>query len=118
MKEPIMRGDIFYANLHKGIGSEQNGYRPVVVIQNNMGNRFSSTVIVVALTSKLDSKPVLPTHYKLDNSRLIHSSIVMAEQIATIDKARLDRYIGHLNMEEMQQIDKALAISIGLAIIC
>lgn len=118
MKQQIMRGDLYYAYLNHGIGSEQSGYRPVLVIQNDMGNRFSPTVIVASLTGKIKGKNPLPTHYALKSSNQLElPSIVLAEQIATIDKTRLNRYIGNIGLTEMEKVDKVLAISIGLAVI-
>lgn len=115
MKEQIMRGDVFYACLNKGVGSEQTGNRPVVVIQNDVGNRFSSTVIVAAITGKIKKKSILPTHCVIQESGILTlPSIVLAEQITTIDKGRLKEYLGHLDVRDMQEVDKVLAVSIGL----
>ena len=115
MNDCIVRGDIFYANLYHGIGSEQSGYRPVLIIQNNMGNRFSPTVIVAAITGKIHYKARLPTHCILDfSSELSLPSMVLLEQIITIDKRRLKRYIGRISEREISLIDKALTISVGL----
>ena len=115
MEKTYMRGDIYYADLPDSIGSEQKGPRPVVIIQNNMGNKYSPTVIVAAITSKADVKPRLPTHYyieKLDG--LEWPSIILMEQIRTIDKRRLDGYIGHLSKEHITGMNHALAVSINL----
>ena len=110
-----MRGDIYYAYINKGIGSEQSGYRPVLIIQNDRGNQFSPTVIVVALTAKIKEKKPLPTHYILSSSKQLElTSMVLAEQIATIDKRRLKRYIGNIGAGQMKQVDRVLAVSIGL----
>ena len=118
MKQPIMRGDMYYAYLNRGMGSEQRGYRPVLVIQNNIGNHFSPTVIVATLTGRIKGKNSLPTHYILNSlNQLEIPSMVLAEQIATIDKKRLDKYIGNIGSSEMKEVDKALAISIGLTTI-
>lgn len=118
MKQQIMRGDVYYAYLDYGIGSEQSGYRPVLVIQNNIGNRFSPTIIVTSLTGKIKGKKTLPTHHVLNSpNQLEMPSIVLAEQITTIDKKRLNRYIGNIGSTEMEKVDKVLAISIGLAVI-
>ena len=112
----IVRGDIFYATLQKGIGSEQHGYRPVVVIQNNTGNRFSPTIIVAAVTGKVNGKNLLPTHCVLEEKKtLLEPSMILTEQLATIDKKRLHSYIGHLSNPEIEQLNKALAISIDLS---
>lgn len=110
-----MRGDIFYANLSNRIGSEQKGYRPVLVIQNNIGNRFSPTVIVAIITGKSHYKARLPTHCLLkDPCELSAPSIVLLEQIITIDKKRLKRYVGRISEQEISCVNKALSISIGL----
>lgn len=97
MQRTYSRGDMYYANLGKGVGSEQEGYRPVVIIQNNVGNRFSPTVIIAAITSKVGVKPRLPTHYFIDSEDgLEQPSVILMEQLRTIDKHRLGKYIGHL----------------------
>ena len=115
MTDYIVRGDIFYANLNRGIGSEQSGYRPVLIIQNNIGNRFSPTVIVAAITGKIHYKARLPTHCILDASQeLSIPSMVLLEQIVTIDKSRLKRYIGRINHDNILLLNKALSISVGL----
>jgi mRNA interferase MazF len=115
MKGKILRGDIFYADLGRGIGSEQKGYRPVLIIQNNVGNKYSPTVIVASITSKVGVKAKMPTHYFVNTkSGLEAPSVVLLEQIRTIDKKRLDSYIGHLSDTHINCIDKALAISVGL----
>ena len=115
MSDCIKRGDIFYANLNYGIGSEQRGYRPVLIIQNNTGNQFSPTVIVAVITGKIHYKARLPTHYLLNLSPALSiPSMVLLEQIITIDKRRLKRYVGRISEEEMTFINKALSISIGL----
>lgn len=115
MKKTYLRGDLYYADLGKGIGSEQRGYRPVLVIQNDVGNKFSSTVIVLSVTSKTGVKAKLPTHYYINaECGLQAPSLILAEQIRTIDKRRLDAYIGHLSDTHINGIDKALAISVGL----
>ena len=110
-----LRGDLYYANLGHGIGSEQRGYRPVLIIQNNIGNKFSPTVIVAPITSRIGIKAKLPTHYFLNTGVGLEApSIIMFEQIRTIDKRRLDSYIGHLSGLHVEGINKALAISVGL----
>ena len=109
----IRRGDIYQADLNPVFGSEQGGYRPVLVIQNNRGNKYSPTVIVAAITSRLKTK--LPTHVSLRNIKgLDKNSVVLLEQVRTIDKKRLDNYIGTLTKEQMQKIDKALRTSTGM----
>ena len=110
----IRRGDIYYADLRPVIGSEQGGIRPVLIIQNDTGNRHSPTVIVAAITSKL-TKPKLPTHVKLKEMKgLEKDSVVLLEQIRTIDKCRLDEQIGYLNRHQMKKVDEALRISVGV----
>lgn len=112
----IKRGDMFYADLSPVIGSEQGGIRPVLVIQNNIGNKYSPTVIVSAITSQLN-KNKLPTHIELDSEEfgLKSDSIILTEQIRTIDKSRLKEKIGHINDQTvMSKIDSALGVSFGL----
>ena len=109
----IKRGDMFYADLSPVIGSEQGGIRPVVIIQNDIGNKHSPTVIAAAITSQI-GKTRLPTHIQIDskNSGLKADSVVLAEQIRTIDKSRLKEKIGHIN--NMNEINNALGVSFGL----
>ena len=115
MNRTYLRGDLYYADLGSGIGSEQKGNRPVVIIQNNVGNKHSPTVIIAAITSKANIKAKLPTHYYLDaGNGLAQPSLVLLEQIRTVDKRRLSDYIGRLNETHIQGINHALAISIGL----
>ncbi len=111
----IKRGDIYYADLRPVVGSEQGGVRPVLIIQNEAGNRHSSTVIVAAITSKM-TKAKLPTHIELDCHRceMVKDSIVLLEQIRTIDKKRLKEKVCHLEGDIMQQINEALMISLEL----
>ena len=115
MNGKIKRGDMFYANLNEGIGSEQSGYRPILIVQNNTGNKHSHTVIVAVITSKIEGKTNLPTHYVIKAQQgLEQNSLIMLEQIRTLDKARLKEYIGRLDKKTMEDVDKALAISVGL----
>lgn len=107
----ILRGEIYYADLSPVIGSEQGGIRPVVVIQNNVGNRYSPTIIVAAITSKTDKKP-LPTHVDIGDV-LLKDSIVLLEQIRTIDKSRLKQKIGVVKEDVMKKIDSGLSLSVG-----
>ena len=112
----VKRGDMFYADLSPVVGSEQGGIRPVLVIQNNVGNKYSPTVIVSAITSQLN-KSKLPTHIELDSEEfgLKSDSIILTEQIRTIDKSRLKEKIGHINdTNVMSRIDNALGVSFGL----
>ena len=111
----VKRGDIYYADLRPVIGSEQGGIRPVLVIQNDKGNLHSPTIIVAAITSKLH-KTQLPTHIHLDSRQceLIKDSVILLEQIRTIDKQRLKSQVCHLDDEMMQKVDRALKISLAL----
>ena len=112
----IKKGDMFYADLSPVIGSEQGGIRPVIVIQNNIGNKYSPTVIVSAITSRLN-KSKLPTHIELGSEEfgLKSDSIILTEQIRTIDKSRLKEKIGHIDDTIiMNRIDNALGVSFGL----
>lgn len=112
MERMIKRGDIFYAELNPVIGSEQGGTRPVLVISNNTGNRHSPTVIVAAITSRVHTKAKLPTHTEVrDFEGLDKDSVILLEQIRTIDKQRLRQYIGILPDSIMARVDKALAVS-------
>lgn len=111
----VKRGDIFYADLSPVVGSEQGGVRPVLIIQNDVGNRYSPTVICAAITSQIN-KAKLPTHIEIESQKysLVKDSVVLLEQIRTIDKRRLREKIGHIDIELMKKIDKALTISVGL----
>lgn len=116
MEEKIIKkGDIFYADLSPVIGSEQGGIRPVVILQNDIGNRFSQTTIVAIITSKL-SKAKLPTHIDIDSEQygLNKKSTILVEQIRTIDKRRIKERLGKLNQEDIKKIDKAILISFGI----
>lgn len=110
----IKRGEIYYADLNPVVGSEQGGIRPIVVLQNDVGNKYSPTIIAAATTSKL-TKAKLPTHIALskENSPLPRESVVLLEQIRTIDKSRIKDKIGQLPPQIMQQIDDALLLSLG-----
>ena len=115
MNRTYHRGDMYYADLGRGIGSEQEGYRPVLIIQNNTGNKYSSTVVVAAISSKVDAKAKLPTHYLLKaENGLELPSLVLLEQLRTIDKRRLQSYIGRLDEYHIRRINRALAVSVGL----
>lgn len=111
----VKRGDIFYADLSPVVGSEQGGMRPVLVIQNDVGNKYSPTVIAAAITSRM-GKTKLPTHIDIYAERvgLARDSVVLLEQVRTLDKRRLKEKMGHLDDEMMQQIDTAIAVSLGL----
>ncbi len=112
----VRRGDMFYADLSPVVGSEQGGIRPVLIIQNDTGNKYSPTVIAAAITSQM-GKNKLPTHIELDSDEfgLKSDSVVLAEQIRTIDKSRLKEKIGHIdNTSVMDKINNALGVSFGL----
>ncbi|MDN6195555.1 MAG: type II toxin-antitoxin system PemK/MazF family toxin [Atopostipes suicloacalis] len=110
----MKRGDVYYADLSPVIGSEQGGIRPVLILQNNIGNRYSPTVIVAAITSKL-GKSKVPTHVSIGkDEELTLDSAALLEQIRTIDKQRLTDKITHLSEELMSEVDAALKISLGL----
>ncbi len=111
----VKRGDIFYADLSPVIGSEQGGIRPILVVQNDVGNRYSPTIICAAITSQIN-KAKLPTHIEIDCTKypLIKDSVVLLEQVRTIDKKRIKEKIGHLDEIIMNKVDKALLISLGL----
>ena len=113
-KTTFKRGDMFYADMPQGVGSEQSGYRPVIILQNDVGNKHSTTTIVAPLTSVSHAKAKLPTHFimKAENG-LEKPSIVLLEQIHTIDKRRLQRYIGKASDKALAGIEYALAISLG-----
>ena len=112
----IRRGDIYYADLRPVIGSEQGGVRPVLVIQNDIGNKHSPTVICAAITSKMN-KAKLPTHVELNTRRcaMVRDSVILLEQLRTIDKQRLKEYVCHIDSAMMQKVDKALRISLEIA---
>ncbi|MFD2670795.1 type II toxin-antitoxin system PemK/MazF family toxin [Marinicrinis sediminis] len=111
----VKRGDVFFADLSPVVGSEQGGVRPVLVIQNDIGNRFSPTVIVAAITAQIQ-KAKLPTHVEIDAKMhgFDRDSVILLEQIRTIDKQRLTDKITHLDDETMKKVDDALQISMGL----
>lgn len=113
-KKTYLRGDIFTADLGWGVGSEQGGCRPVVIVQNDVGNRFSPTVIVAPISTSIGGKAGLPTHCTLNSNGLSAPSIVLMEQLRTIDKRRLGRYIGSLENGQIVGFNKALAVSVGL----
>lgn len=114
MRKAIRRGDLFYADLNQVVGSEQGGIRPVLVIQNDVGNHFSPTVVAAAITSR-KAKNSLPTHILLENvPGLAPTSLLLLEQLRTIDRKRLRGYIGRISKEKMLEVDAALAISIGI----
>ena len=115
MNKMIKRSAIFYADLTHGVGSEQRGYRPVLIIQNDDGNIHSDTVIVAAITSKTERKYIMPTHVRIQaHHGLARVSYILLEQLHTIDKARLKDYIGRLGDKPMRKVNKALKRSVGL----
>ncbi|MDD6735035.1 MAG: type II toxin-antitoxin system PemK/MazF family toxin [Clostridiales bacterium] len=111
----VKRGDIYYADLSPVVGSEQGGIRPVLIIQNDVGNKYSPTVIAAAITSQIN-KAKMPTHIELSASEygLYKDSVILLEQIRTIDKKRLREKIAHLDKKLMQNVNDALAVSFGL----
>ena len=112
----IRRGDVYYADLRPVVGSEQGGIRPVLIIQNDVGNRHSPTVICAAITSKMN-KAKLPTHVELDTRRcnMVKDSVILLEQLRTIDKMRLKEKICHIDEDIQEKVDRALRISLELA---
>ena len=111
----VKRGEIYYADLSPVVGSEQGGVRPVLIIQNDVGNKYSPTVIAAAITSQQD-KAKLPTHISVEaeGSVLQKNSIVLLEQVRTIDKRRLKEKMGNLDISMMDKVDRALSVSFGL----
>ena len=111
----VHRGEVFYADLSPVVGSEQGGVRPVLIVQNEIGNRHSPTVIAAAITSRLD-KARLPTHINIRaaDTGLAKDSVVLLEQIRTIDKRRLREHMGRLDANQMAMVDDAIAVSFGL----
>jgi len=115
MMTVVKRGDIFYADLSPVVGSEQGGIRPVIIVQNDVGNKYSPTIIVAAITSQIN-KAKLPTHVEISSEEygLNKDSVVLLEQIRTLDKKRLKDKIGHMTDSDMKKVDDALLISIGV----
>ena len=111
----IRRGDVFYADLRPVVGSEQGGIRPVLIIQNDIGNKHSPTVICAAITSKMN-KAKLPTHIELSSKKydMVKDSVILLEQLRTIDKQRLKDKICHLDNEIMKKVENALSVSLSL----
>lgn len=111
----VKRGDVYFADLSPVVGSEQGGVRPVLIIQNDIGNRFSPTVVVAAITAQIQ-KAKLPTHVEIDAKKygFDRDSVILLEQIRTIDKQRLTDKITHLNDDMMNSVDEAIQISLGL----
>ena len=111
----VRRGDIYYADLSPVVGSEQGGIRPVLVIQNNIGNRHSPTIICAAITSKMN-KAKLPTHIEISTRdyNIVKNSVILLEQIRTIDKQRLKEYVCHIDSAMMKKVDGAICVSLNL----
>jgi len=111
----VRRGDIYYADLSPVVGSEQGGVRPVLIVQNDVGNKYSPTVIAAAITSRTD-KSKLPTHIEVfaDKYGLARDSVILLEQIRTIDKKRLKEKMGHLDEDVMNRVNDAITVSFGL----
>ena len=115
MRRTYLRGEMYYADLGHGIGSEQEGHRPVVIIQNDIGNKYSPTVIVAAITTRVVGKRNLPTHLEIGVEHGLKAlSVALLEQICTIDKQRLENRIGKLSPEKIKELNHALTISVGL----
>jgi mRNA interferase MazF len=110
----IYRGEIYYADLSPAFGSEQGGIRPVVIVQNNTGNKHAPTTIVAPITSQIGKKP-LPTHILFNGCGMPKDSVILLEQIRTIDKGRLRQRMGQLPPEKIEVLDSAIKISLGLA---
>lgn len=115
MRNRFTRGNIFYLDLSPVVGSEQGGVRPVIIVQNDMGNRYASTYIVAAISSNID-KTDIPTHVMLRDFwiGLPRDSVVLLEQIRTVDRQRLKDHVGMLDADTMREVDTALAVSVGL----
>lgn len=109
----IKRGDVYYADLSPVVGSEQGGVRPVVVIQNDKGNRYSKTIIVAPISKKM-SKPPIPTHVVFSDDSLSYVSIILCEQLRTIDKKRLGQWICTLDNDTVHRIDQAIRVSLNI----
>ncbi len=109
----IRRGDVYYADLSPVVGSEQGGMRPVVIIQNDKGHRYSKTVIVAPVSTRM-SKPPIPTHVIFSDDALHYVSMILCEQVRTIDKKRLGQWLCHLSGETLEKVDQAIKISLGL----
>ena len=116
MQRKILRGDLYYADFGSGVGSEQEGIRPAVILQNNLGNYYSPTVILAPLSTRVAGKSRLPVHCRLPSGDgLLLESVALLEQVRTVDKLRLTEYIGHLPEACLRRIDWSIAVSLGLA---
>lgn len=115
MSRKYLRGEIYYADLDPVVGSEQMGTRPVLILQNNVGNHFARTVIVAPITSRIHTKSKIPTHNNIGMiGRMKYPSVVMLEQLRTLDKRRIGYYIGKLPEEKMQDVTRALCVSLAI----
>ena len=114
MMRRIKRGEIYYADLGVTVGSEQRGIRPVLIIQNDIGNKYSPTTIVVPITSRIGKKSHQGTHVQIQCEGLLTCSVALTERIRTLDKRRFRRKVGSLNQDQIDKVDAALHISIGL----
>lgn len=115
MSRKYLRGEIYYADLDPVVGSEQMGTRPVLILQNNVGNHFARTVIVAPITSRIHTKSKIPTHSNIGMiGRMKYPSVVMLEQLRTLDKRRIGYYIGKLPEEKMQDVTRALCVSLAI----
>mgnify|MGYP000037628408 FL=1 len=113
MTNTIKRGEIYYADLSPAVGSEQDGVRPVLILQNDTGNKFSSTTIIAPITS-VPKKRAQPTHVFIDCDFLESESVILLEQLRTIDKKRLSDRLGQLSQEDMQRVESAMSVSLGM----
>lgn len=114
MNNTYLRGEIYLADLGEGVGSEQRGRRPVIIVQNDVGNKFSNTLIIAAISSSIKHKSHLPTHHIVNaGDGLTSNSVILLEQIRTIDKKRIISYIGHIDPKHIAAIEFSLAISLG-----
>lgn len=112
MKNKILRGDLYYANLNPVRGSEQGGIRPVLIIQNNLGNRYGNTVVIAPISTK---QPKLPTHVKINQTdKIRQDSIILLEQIRVIDKTRLRQFLGRLDSKKMEKVNRSINIELNL----
>lgn len=115
MERKIYKGDLYYAQLDGTIGSEQSGRRPVVIVQNDIGNKYSPTVIIVPLTKRIEWKSRQPTHYYLKPfGNIKYDSMILTEQIRVIDKRRLREYLGRLSLMQIKELDKNILIALGI----
>lgn len=110
----IKKGQIYYADLSPVVGSEQGGYRPILIIQNDIGNKYSPTIIAAPITSKVNEKHNIPTHKEVHCAELPKNSMALLEQIRTLDKCRLKQYVGKITPHNLQQVDIGLKISLGI----